>query len=147
MTFPKPGGGVIDLKQYRGKVVALEFLSTTCQHCQKCSQLLQKLQNQYGPKGFQALGVAFNDMAHLLVPEYTKNFGVRFPIGFASREQVEEFLQHPRMAALYVPQLLFIDRNGIIRYRRSGFREDEEKELRAQIEELLKGSAKAPAKR
>ena len=37
-----------------GKVVALEFMFTTCPHCQHASQLMSRLQTEYGPKGFQA---------------------------------------------------------------------------------------------
>lgn len=144
MTFKMPGGGVIDLTQHKGKVVALEFLITTCPHCQKASQILQKMQDEYGPKGFQALGVATNDMAHMLVPDYVKNFGLRFPVGFAPREQAHEFLQHPMMLIMYVPQLVFLDRKGTIRAQHAGgsdFFKEEEKNVRAKIEELLKEPA------
>jgi peroxiredoxin len=141
MTFKTPSGGVIDPAQYRGKIVALEFLITTCPHCQKCSQILQKMQDEYGSRGFQALGVATNEMAHMLVPDYVKNFGLRFPVGFAPREQAHEFLQHPMMLIMYMPQLVFIDRKGTIRSQNTGgsdFFKDEEKNIRAKIEELLK---------
>lgn len=151
MTFKMPQGGVIDLTQYRGKIVALEFLITTCPHCQKCSQILQKMQDEYGPKGFQAVGVATNEMAHMLVPDYVKNFNLRFPVGFAPREQAHEFLQHPMMLIMYVPQLVFIDRKGVIRSQHQGgsdFFKDEEKNIRATIEDMLKAApaAGAPAK-
>jgi peroxiredoxin len=151
MTFKMPQGGVIDLTQYRGKVVALEFLITTCPHCQTASKILQKMQDEYGPKGFQALGVATNEMAHMLVPDYVKNFNLRFPVGFAPREQAHEFLQHPTMLIMYVPQLVFIDRKGIIQAQYAGgsdFFKDEEKNVRAKIEEMLKagGKSAAPAK-
>ena len=141
MKFSMPGGGVIDLTQHRGKIVALEFLITTCPHCQKCSQILQKMQDEYGPKGFQALGVATNEMAHMLVPDYVKNFGLRFPVGFAPREQAHEFLQHPMILIMYVPQLVFIDRRGNIKAQHAGgsdFFKEEEKNIRAQIEGMLK---------
>ena len=146
MTFKMPGGGAIDLTQHRGKVVALEFLITTCPHCQKCSQILQKMQDEYGPKGFQALGVATNEMAHMLVPDYVKNFALRFPVGFAPREQAHEFLQHPLMLIMYVPQLVFIDRKGVIRSQFAGgsdFFKEEEKSIRAKIDEMLKETASA----
>jgi peroxiredoxin len=147
MTFKTPSGGVIDLTQHRGKIVALEFLITTCPHCQKCSQILQKMQDEYGPKGFQALGVATNEMAHMLVPDYVKNFALRFPVGFAPREQAHEFLQHPMMLIMYVPQLVFIDRKGVIQAQFQGgsdFFKDEEKNVRAKIEEMLKAPSAAP---
>lgn len=144
MTFKMPGGGVIDLTQYKGKVVALEFLLTTCPHCQRSSQILQKMMDEYGPRGFQALGVATNEMSHMLVPDYVKNFGLRFPVGFAPKEQANEFLQHPTMLIMYFPQMVFLDRKGTIRSQHAGgsdFFKEEEKNMRAKIEELLKEPA------
>ncbi|MCC6585567.1 MAG: TlpA family protein disulfide reductase [Bryobacterales bacterium] len=154
ITFPLVNGGSIDLAKYKGKVVALEFLNTTCPHCQKCSQALQKMQQEYGPKGFQALGVAINEMAHMLVPDYIRNYSLTYPVGFAQREKAHEFLQHPTMLIMYVPQLVFIDKKGIIRAQYPGgdkFYQDEERNMRSQIESLLKetgpSAAPAPAKK
>lgn len=152
MVFNTTNGAPIDLAKYKGKVVALEFLNTTCPHCQKCSQALQKMQQEYGSKGFQALGVAINDMSHMLVPDYVKNFGLTYPVGYAPREKAHEFLQHPTMLIMYVPQLVFLDKKGIIRAQYPGgdkFYADEEKNMRAQIEALLNEkvtTTAAPAK-
>ena len=49
------------LSSYRGKVMALLFVHTTCPHCQHASQVFTEIQKEYGPRGFQALDVAFND--------------------------------------------------------------------------------------
>src|SRR5438477_12794057 len=49
------------LTSFKGKVVYVQFLFTTCPHCQALSVLLTKLNRDFGPQGFQALGVAFDD--------------------------------------------------------------------------------------
>jgi peroxiredoxin len=149
ISYRTPTGATINLADYKGKVVALEFLITTCPHCQRCSALLQKMQQEYGPRGFQALGVATNDMAHMLVPDYVKQFGLTFPVGFAPREKAHEFLQIPLMLIMYVPQLAFIDREGVIRAQYGGqdkFFTDEENNMRKQIEALL-GTGKPAGKK
>jgi peroxiredoxin len=148
-TFPMLGGGVIDFSKYRGKVLAVEFLSTTCPHCQKCSAILQKMYQEYGPKGFQPIGIATNEMAHMLIPDYVKKLNLTFPVGFAQHTVAVEFLQHPPMLTFYVPHLVFIDRKGVIRAQYPGsdkFYENEEANIRKEIEALLKESAAAPAK-
>ena len=48
------------LSKFRGKVVAVEFLLTTCPHCQKASQNLQKLYKELGPQGFQPCSLFFS---------------------------------------------------------------------------------------
>jgi len=146
-SYKTPTGATISIADYKGKVVALEFLITTCPHCQKCSTLLQKMYNEYGARGFQPLGVATNDMAHMLVPDYVKQFGLSFPVAFAPREKAHEFLQLPLMLIMYVPQLVFIDRHGVIQAQYGGqdkFFLDEENNMRKQIEAML-GDAKKPA--
>jgi len=137
------------LSQYRGKVVALEFLLTTCPACQEASRVLNQMYKQYGPRGFQPIGVAFNDMAMMLVPDYIKNLGLTFPVGVGTRESVLDFLQHSPIMRMLVPQLVFVDRRGVIRAQYSAddpFFQDKEKNMRAQIEALLAEPAgRAPA--
>src|SRR5690349_10632562 len=83
LAFNVPGQGQKLLSQYRGKVVALSFIWTTCPHCQAESKLMTKLQTEYGPRGFQALDVAVNDNADLKVENFAKDFQVNFPVGWA----------------------------------------------------------------
>lgn len=153
LDLPKPApelvirqvdGQQLLLSHYRGKVVAVEFLHTTCPHCQNCSSLLEKMYKEYGSRGFQPLGVAFNDMATLLVPDYVKQLGLTFPVGVGTRDEVVSYLEFPLVKPLFVPQLIFIDRKGVIRAYYPGgdkFYENEEANMRAQIETLLKEPA------
>ncbi|HWR49830.1 MAG TPA: TlpA disulfide reductase family protein [Bryobacteraceae bacterium] len=130
------------LSQYKGKVIALEFLHTTCPHCQTASGLMQKMYKEYGPKGFQPIGIAFNDMAALLVPDYVKQLGLTFPVGVAPRDDVKAYLVETFQ---YVPIMVFIDKNFTIRGQYVGdheFFKNEEANMRATIEMLLKEQAK-----
>jgi peroxiredoxin len=139
------------LSEFRGKVIALEFLLTTCPHCQDCSALMNKMYQEYGPRGFQPIGIAFNEMATMLVPDYINQLGLKFPVGVGTREEVNSFLQYPVIERMRVPQLVFIDRKGIIRAQYPCESEffapgKEESNMRKQIEELLNdsgGAAKA----
>src|SRR5271154_3951414 len=63
-------GKRIALSSYKGKVVVVQFLSTSCSHCQAMSQMLTRLQAEFGPKGFQAIGVAFNEADAAMVKRY-----------------------------------------------------------------------------
>jgi peroxiredoxin len=141
LAIRQVNGKQLLLSQFRGKVVALEFLQTTCVHCQRCSATMNKLYEEYGPRGFQPLGVAFNDMATMLVPDYVNQLGLKFPVGVGTREEVLSFLQHPVVEMMYVPQLVFIDRKGVIRAQypgQSDFFKNEEQNMRKEIEALLR---------
>lgn len=145
------GGKQILVSQYRGKVVALAFILTTCPHCQKTVGYLSAMQREYGPRGFQVLASAIEDMAAMNLPDFIKRFQPPFPVGFNDRNPVLEYLHHPAMFRLMMPQLVFIDRTGMIRAQYSGedkfFADDQEKNLREQIESLLKEGQSAQKNR
>ena len=139
------------LSQYRGKVVVLTFILTTCPHCQHTIGILSKLQTEYGPRGLQVLATAIEDMAKMNVPDFIKKFQPPFPVGYTFRDSVVEYLQHPPMIRMLMPNIAFIDRQGVIQAQYSGdspfFGDDQEKNLRQEIEKLLKEgttTSKAP---
>ncbi|HWF48795.1 MAG TPA: TlpA disulfide reductase family protein, partial [Bryobacteraceae bacterium] len=95
LAYSVPAGGHQEpklLSQYRGKVVALEFIFTTCPHCQHASILMSKLQQEYGGRGFQALDVAINENADLLVGNFARDFQTNFPVGWTTRDQFITFM-------------------------------------------------------
>jgi cytochrome oxidase Cu insertion factor (SCO1/SenC/PrrC family) len=136
---------------YKGKVVVLACILTTCPHCQAAVGMLSGLQREYGERGLQVLAVAFNPMANMLVPDFIKQFHPNFPVGWAEHQEVLNYLNHSTILPLYSPTFVFIDRKGMIRYQRLGddplMIADQEKNTRAAIEELLKEpvAKKSPA--
>jgi cytochrome oxidase Cu insertion factor (SCO1/SenC/PrrC family) len=92
LAFKLPGQGEALLSQYRGKVVALEFILTTCPHCQAASQVMNKMQERYGRRGFQAVDVAIDPNADLLVENFVKDHQVKFPVGWAPMEQMMAYM-------------------------------------------------------
>ena len=152
-TVPRPApefvvrgpAGEVLLSQYRGKVVLLALIFTTCPHCQHTVGIMSEVQKEYGSRGFQALGSAFNEMASQLLPAFLTQFHPNFPVGYSARATVLEFLQAPPNAPLSVPILVFIDKKGIIRSQHMGSEDplfkDQEKSIRAEVEALLKEPA------
>ena len=125
LAFTLPGQGDKLLSQYRGKVVAIEFILTTCPHCQAASRVMGKFQQEFGPRGFQALDLAINalddnrtpDQAAQLTEAFTNNFQVVFPVGYIGRDPMMSFMGFSIMDRMVVPQLVLIDRKGFIRYQ------------------------------
>jgi peroxiredoxin len=103
------------LSSYRGKVVVLALISTTCPHCQKECEILTQMYTEMRPKGVQMAAIAFNPNAAALVPAFIREHGVMFPVGSAAPETVLEFLGFSVMDRYNVPQLAVIDRKGMIR--------------------------------
>ena len=151
---PRPAGelaiSTVDGKQillshYTGKVVLLAFMFTTCSHCQHTSQILNGVQKEYASRGLQIVGAFFNDNAAQLIPDFVTRFQTAFPVGYVTRDQVEEYLQHPVVKPIYVPVLVFIDRKGQIReqHENDDFLNNQEVNIRNLVESLLKEPASA----
>jgi peroxiredoxin len=129
------------VSSFRGKVVCLLFVHTTCPHCQHASQVFSQLNTEYGAKGFQPLAVAWNDMASMLVPDFIKEFHINFPVGFAPREEVLTYLGFSVMDRTVVPQIAWIDRKGIVRSQTPALGDEtklKEPYWREMIETLIK---------
>ena len=147
-TVVTPQGQQIPLSSEKGKVCVVQFLFTWCPHCQAFSQLLTKLQAEYGPRGFQPLGVAFNtdpdnpndkvslkDKVAAYIPQYAG-----FPVGISSRTPVLSFLGISEVERIGVPEIVLIDRTGVIREQsptEGGGPLTNEMHLRSVIESLL----------
>src|SRR3954465_10906642 len=91
-----PGGQQDLLSKYKGKVVVMEFLFTTCPHCQKSATVLSRLQKEYGPKGLQVLGVAINPTPD--IAGFTRQYATGFPVGMGTRDSAYSYLQQSIMS-------------------------------------------------
>jgi peroxiredoxin len=141
LTLQFVDGHTMTLSSLKGKVVALECLYTTCPHCQHASQVFTKLYGEYGSRGFEPVGVAFNDMARMLVDEFVTNFHVAYPVGYAERDTILQFLHISVIERFVVPQIVWIDRKGMIRSKTPPTGDEkmlEEGYWREMIEALIK---------
>ena len=137
----------VHLSQYRGKVVALAFIFTTCSHCQDLTKLLAPLSREYALRGVQVLECAFNDDAKQTMAEFLQQLQPPFPVGWTNRAAAMAYLQRSILDTrpLYVPHMVFLDRRGIIQADypgESGFFKDPAANIRAELEKLLKAPAK-----
>lgn len=160
LAFTIPGEGEKLLSQYRGKVVALEFILTTCPHCQAASHELTKYQAELGKRGLQVIDLAINALDNMnkpaqadqMVMEFTRAYQVGFPVGYLPRPQMLSFLGVSPMERMVVPQLVLIDRKGFIHYQTSATSGPawdavaKEPNVREHIEELLNMSATTSTK-
>lgn len=108
-------GSQVPLSSFRGKVVALLFVHTTCPHCQEASRKFTALASEYGSRGFQPIDVAFNTMANMYVRDFVKENNISYPVGFDTPENVLTYLGYSIMDRYVVPQIVWIDRKGNIR--------------------------------
>lgn len=155
-TFPRPAQDILitmpngrpplQLNQLKGNVIALEFLLTTCPHCQRASRTLEVIYKQYASKGFRVVGAAINQGADPAA--YVRDQNLTFPVGTVSHDTCLWFLQMSSMQRLLLPQGAFINRGFQVVEQHGGdsdpfFGEHEDKNIRELVEKLL-GIKSAP---
>jgi thiol-disulfide isomerase/thioredoxin len=147
-TITRIGDPPVKVSQYKGKVVALAFIYTTCPHCQHLTTLLNQVAKDYAARGVQVLECAFNDDAIPTMPEFLQQFNPHFPVGYATRASVMSYLQISILDSrpLYVPHMVFIDRAGMIRGDYPGeapFFQDPDVNVRKELDKMLKSAPAA----
>jgi peroxiredoxin len=149
-------GKTILLSSFKGKVVVLEFLFIKSEHCLRVAKTLNKLHDELGARGFQPVGVVFDppntpNAGGQFLTSIVDYFKLTYPVGYAGKADVDRYLGRTGNEILWIPQVVVIDRSGMIRAT-SGGRGDasleDENSLRNLIDALLKeGETRDSAKK
>jgi cytochrome c biogenesis protein CcmG/thiol:disulfide interchange protein DsbE len=78
-SLPGLSGQRLDLSSYRGKVVLLDFWATWCDPCREEIPHFVELQNRYGNKGLQIIGVSMDDGPEP-VREFYQRLKMNYPV-------------------------------------------------------------------
>lgn len=100
-----------------GKVVLIDFWATWCQPCKKEMPGYQKLEDQYGTRGFVVIGFKFDTMPDAENPlQFAREIGVRYPLAIATNDVRQGF-----GGIEGLPTTMIYDRQGILRTKVIGF--------------------------
>src|SRR5262245_53268574 len=69
----------VKLSDFKGKVILLDFWATWCGPCKYEIPGFVELQDKYGPKGLQVLGVSVDDPREKLAP-FADHYRINYPI-------------------------------------------------------------------
>ena len=146
IALSPPGGGSLLLSSLKGKVVVMEFLFIRSQHCLRVAQMLNSLQRELGPRGFQPVGVVFDPPDGAAggqgISAMVSYFKLSYPVAYASKDSVDTYLDRAPTEVLNIPQIVIIDRKGTIRAASGGIGGnpmlEDEGALRTLVDSLLK---------
>ena len=143
LTINETSGKQIQLSSFHGKVVVIEFLFLRSLHCQRVAQTLNRLYGDLGPRGFQPVGIVFGPGADIQkVTYFAQDSKLTYPVGYSTPDVVDSFLARGPNETLNIPQVVVIDRAGMIRAQSGGKGGnpalEDENSLHALIDNLLK---------
>ena len=127
------GGKTIDLTQFRGQVVMINFWATWCKPCREEMPLLEDIYKKYKPMGFTLVGVNVEPDAKGAEAWLSKQKPVSFPIAFDTDSKVSKMYKVAGM-----PSTVFVDRKGNIRVMHKGYKPGDEDFYLTQIRSMLK---------
>jgi len=105
------------IKEWDGRVLAVNFWATWCEPCKQEIADFNILQKQYGDKGFQFIGVALDDLD--AVQTYLKTSTISYPV-LIGEEQAMTVASHYGDDEGVVPYTAFINRKGQIAFVQFG---------------------------
>jgi hypothetical protein len=143
----EPSGKTTLLSSLKGKVVVIEFLFIQSDHCMRVAKTLNKLNRELGARGFQAVGIVFDppnggSLGGRFIPTMVDYFKITYPVGYATKPEVDSYLERKDKEILNIPQVVVIDRAGMIRAASGGAggnpQLEDENSLRVMVDGLLK---------
>lgn len=99
-------GRTVTLKDYRGKVVLLDFWATWCTGCKKEIPWFSELQSKYGAKGFAVVGVSLDEGGWNVVKPFLADTKVPYPILLGDDATAQ------RYEIMNLPDTFLIDQQG-----------------------------------
>lgn len=128
------GGKAINLAQYKGQVVMINFWATWCKPCRDEMPLLEDIYKKYKPMGFTLVGVNVepdSKDAEVWLGKLSKP--VTFPIAYDVDSKVSKLYKVETM-----PSTVLVDRRGHVRVLHRGYKPGDENVYLTQIRSMLK---------
>ncbi len=122
----------INLADYKGKVVYLDFWASWCGPCRESFPVLDELRAKYVDSGFEVVGINLDEKTSD-ADGFLKKFPVKFPLAADPEGKSAEMYKLKGMPSAYL-----IDKKGVVRHVVVGFDKDEKKKLEPLIAQLVK---------
>ncbi|MBN2498669.1 MAG: TlpA family protein disulfide reductase [Deltaproteobacteria bacterium] len=110
VCLPLSGGGMLQLADYRGKVLVVDFFTTWSRPSMVAVPVWSSLAQKYGPRGLAVVGVAMDEIGDDVVRPYAAGMGLSYPVLLADEAVREGRSAFGPIEA--IPMTLIFDRLG-----------------------------------
>ena len=107
-------GKIVSLRNYRGKIVLLDFWATWCHGCKEEIPWFAEFQRKYGVQGVNIVGVSLDDEGWKVVKPFMQSAGVPYTIVLGNQATAREY------GIVNMPDTFLIDRHGRIAAKYAG---------------------------
>jgi cytochrome c biogenesis protein CcmG, thiol:disulfide interchange protein DsbE len=125
-------GSEFELAARKDKVVLLNLWATWCPPCRDEIPELQRIHDHYSKRGFEVVGVSLDEGGVDVVQEFVTDYKMTYPVVLDPQGNLANVLQTSSL-----PTSIMVDRNGRIVWKRVGFIDKNDAELKAAIEKAL----------
>lgn len=122
-TFPDTNGEMKTLKDWKGKVIMLNFWATWCGPCATEIPHFIKYQQKYADKGLQIVGVALDKTRP--VKNFVKSLGINYPVLIANPVYNTSLLNIWGDSDQVLPYTVVINRDGHFNFMQVGILDEE----------------------
>jgi len=122
----------LNLDQYKGKVVYVDFWASWCGPCRESFPWMKKMQQQYGKDGLVIIAINV-DQDKKLADKFLTEFKPEFSVLFDKDGKLAEDFKVSSMPSSYV-----LDREGKPRFKHKGFHLDKQSQYETELNSLLK---------
>ena len=144
-SFSLPDSNLVyhDILDYRGRVLILELITTTCPNCQEMAKTLQLVKQKYAAK-VAVISVVIPPDNVGTAGKFAKENGITTPVLFdCGITAAAYFKATPSNSSIHVPHLFVIDQQGMIQ---DDFEAPSMDAIQAAVDKLI-APAKAPAQK
>ena len=124
------GEGVVELAQFRERVVVVDFWATWCDPCKKSFPKLQELYAKYGTV-IEIVGISEDDDKSGIT-EFAATYSAKFPLVWDDGKKIAGKWQPKTIPATFV-----MDKSGVVRFAHLGYHDGEEAEIEKEVKSLL----------
>lgn len=125
------GATSVSVKDYRGKVVLVDFWASWCPPCLKSLPKYDELRRELGTSGFEIVAINVDENT-----EDAKKFLAKHPVSYPIAKDPKGVLPGV-FGVKAMPTSFLIDKNGVVQYVHAAFKEGDIEKLKIQIEKLM----------
>lgn len=121
----------VNLSDYKGKVVYLDFWASWCKPCQRSFPWMNDMQAKYGDKGFTIIAINL-DSERELADDFLRKLPAHFPVAYDPQGNSAQSYKLKGMPTSYL-----IDKAGNLRIAHQGFHVEKQPKYEQEIQGLL----------